>query len=292
MARQQNSAPPPPPPAPNAQPKDNQFNVSNAQNNPAQHVAAMNQTVPFPPIPPPPVNIPAAAAFAQQSQASSNGVQNFASNQTNPFAGGVPPIVPPASLDPGVQKQLMLIKALSDQGYPPDQIAVIIAAMGNQGPPIPGSGGIPPPPPQFTAQNQNATAQNGWGSRPDESRDRNGYHEAVRSPPGGRFRRRSRSPSPARAWNSRDSPSSRRRDEPNYDYDRDSPGRNRGDDRGRGRGRDNGYRQRSPPRRRSPTPPRNEAVKKWVSYDDKIGKGNIKGIAQKIHRPSEVLTKV
>jgi protein NRD1 len=274
MARQNTSASPANP----SPPKDSQYNVSiSQQSNPAQQVAAFNQGVLFPPIPPP-VNVPAAAAFA--SQGTSNGAQHFASNQTNPFAA-VPPIVPPTALDPAVQQQLIVIKALSDQGFPPDKIAGIIAAMGSQGSPMMGTGALPPPPPQFAAQNPNPNAQNGWGARPEESRDRggNGYHEAVRSPPG-RYRRHSRSRSPPPAWNSRDSPASRRRDEPNYDYERDSPGRNRGDDRGRGRGRGNDYRQRSPPRRgRSPSPPSraNGADSKWVGHDANIPKGNIKG---------------
>ena len=275
LARQNTAAP-----ATNSstQPKDSSFNVSNAQNNPAPQVAAMNQTIPFPA---PPVNVPAAVAtFASHNQGPSNGAQNFASNQTNPFSA-VPPLIPPTALDPAVQQQLMLIKALSDQGIPPDQIASLIAAMGSQGPPILGAGSIPPPP-QFAAQNQNQNVQNGqngWGVRPDESRDHNGYHESLRSP--NRYRRRSRSPSPTRTWNPHDSPASRRRDESNYDYDRDSPGRNRGEDRGRGRGRTNEYRQRSPPRRgRSPTPPprSNGSGPKWIGHDQHLAKGNIKGI--------------
>jgi protein NRD1 len=268
-------------PAVNASPqKDSSYNVSNAPSNPAQQAAAMNQTLSFPPIPPP-VNLPA-AAFPPQPQGSNN-AQNFASNHTNPFA--IPSIVPPANMDPKLQQQLMLIKVLSDQGVPTDQIPAILAAMMNsQAPPLigGGGGGIPPPPPPLPfTQNQNQNSQNGWGARPEESRDRNGYHEPVRSPQDRYGGRRSRSRSPPRAWNARDSPASRRREEPNYDYDRDSPGRNRGDDRGRGRGRGNEYRQRSPPRRvRSPSPPPrvNGSGKKWIGHDDSIGQGKIKGI--------------
>lgn len=279
MARQNNTAPPA-----NPSPlKDSQYNVSNSQSNPA--LAAFNQGIPFPAIPPP-VNVPApAATFA--SQGMSNGAQNFASNQANPFAAA-PPIVPPTTLDPNVQQQLMLIKALSDQGFPPDKIAGIIAAMGNQALPMMSTGTLPPPPPQFAAQIQNPSAQNGWGARPEESRDRSGnaggYHEAVRSPPG-RYRRRSRSRSPPPAWNARDSPASHRRDEPNYDYGRDSPGRSRGDDHNRGRGRGNDYRQRSPPRRgRSPSPPArsNGASSKWIGHDATIPKGSIKGTSARL----------
>jgi protein NRD1 len=275
MARQNNTAPP----ANLSPPKDSQYNVSISQSNPAP--AAFNQGIPFPAIPPP-VNVPAATAtFA--SQGMSNGAQNFASNQTNPFAA-TPPIVPPSALDPNVQQQLMLIKALADQGFTPDKIAGIIAAMGNQAPPIMGVGTLPPPPPQYAAQNPVPSALNGWGARPEESRDRNGngYHEAVRSPPG-RYRRQSRSRSPPPSWNARDSPASRRREEPNYEYGQDSPGRSRGDDHGRGRGRGNEYRQRSPPRRggRSPSPPArsNGTTSKWIGHDATIPNGSIKGMS-------------
>jgi protein NRD1 len=276
MARQNNTAPP----ANLNPPHDSQYNVSNSQSNPAQQLAAFNQGIPFPAIPPP-VNVPAAAAtFA--SQGTSNVAQNFASNQTNPFAAA-PPIVPPSALDPAVQQQLMLMKALSDQGFTPDKIAGIIAAMGNSAPPMMGAGTLLPPPPQFAAQNPNPSAQNSWAARPEESRDRNvnGYHEAVGSPHG-RYHRRSRSRSPPPVWNARDSPASRRRDEANYDYGRDSPGRSRGDDRSRGRGRGNDYRQRSPPRRgRSPSPPArsNGVASKWIGHDATIPKGNIKGMS-------------
>jgi len=276
MARQNTSAPPA---NPTPLPQASSYNISSAQNNVAQQASALPPNLPFLAFPPP-VNVPAAVTFAPQSQGSTNGAQNFASNQTNPFAAAqsvAQPVAPPAGLDP---QQWILIKALADQGLTPDKIAGVISQMAiqGQGPPMLGAGGIPPPP-QFAAQNQNHNAQNSWGARPEESRDRNGYHEAVRSPPG-QHRRRSRSRSPARAWNARDSPASRRRDEQNFDYERDSPGRNRGDDRGRGRGRGNDYRQRSPPRRgRSPSPPprANGGGNKWVDYDNSIGSGKIKG---------------
>ena len=277
LARQNTAAPAP---KSSSHPQDSSYNVSNAQTNPASQAAAFNQTqtIPFPPAP---VNVPAAvASFASPNQGLSSGAQTFASNQTNPFAAA-PPLVQSSALDPAVQQQLMLIKALSDQGIPPDQIASLIAAMGNQGPPTMGPGGAPPP--QFNAQNQDQNiqgGQNGWGARPDESRDRNGYHESLRSP--NRYRRRSRSPSPPRTWNARDSPTSRRRDEAKHDYETDSSGRTRGDERGHGRGRvrGNDYRQRSPPRRgRSPTPPPRSDVSgpKWIGHDPQLAKGNIKG---------------
>lgn len=264
MARQTTSAP-----TPNLPPQslDRSYNVSNGQ-----HMPAVNQ----PQFPPLPVNVPApAATFAPQIQGSSNGVHNYANN--NQFAA-VQPIVPPTTLDPAMQQQLLLIKALSDQGFAPDKIAGIMAAMGS-GPPMPGASGIPPPPPQFADQNQNG--QNGWGGKSEDPRDRNGHydHEAVRSPQG-RFRRRSRSRSPKQEWNARNSPNSRRQEQ-RFDYEQNSPGRSRGgDDRGRGgRGRGNDYRQRSPPRRgNSPSPPSSSnGPQKWIGHDASVPNGSIKG---------------
>jgi len=279
IARQNTSAPPA---NPSTQAQDSSYNVSNAQSRPAPPVAALNQGLPFPPIPPP-VNVPALpASYALQAQGSSNGgVPNFASNQNTSFPAAAPP-VSPTSIDPAVQQQLMLIKALSDSGVPHDKIAGLLAAMGGQGlPNLGGAGGMPPQQMLGQSANANANAQNSWGARPDESRDRNGFENNLRSPQ--RYRRRSRSASPVRAWGARDSPNSRRRDEANYDYGRDSPSRN---DRGRGGGRGGrgDYRQRSPPRRgRSPSPRSGGGsvsggpTQKWIGHDTSIGKGNIKG---------------
>jgi len=140
LARQNNSATSTlaPPVQHHTQAQDNSYNVSNAHNNSAQPASTLNQAIPFPPVPPQPVNVP--ATFASQPQASSNGAQNYGSNQTipNPFAA-VPPVVP-GVLDPVVQQQLLLVKALADQGLPPDQIQGILARMG-QGLPMLGAGG-------------------------------------------------------------------------------------------------------------------------------------------------------
>lgn len=268
MARQNGQSAPAP--LASAQPKEISYNMPNAQSNPVQQVTA--NRLPFPPIPP--VNVPASVAtFAPQPQGGSNGVQAPANNQTIPFAAP-PPVIPLPfnGLDPAAAQQLMLIKTLSDQGFTPDKIAAIITAMGSQGlvpPPPVGANGVPPPP-QFAAQPQNQNGQNGWNARPDESRDRN---EPVRSPQGRFGARRSRSRSPVNTWNARDSPNSRRRDQ---DLDFAFGDRNRGD-RGRGRGMDD-YRQRSPNRRRSSTPPQgNGGGKKWVQHDNSIPKGSIKG---------------
>lgn len=225
---------------------------------------------------PPPVNVPVPAApFAPQPQGQGQAVQNFASNLSNPYAGA-PPVIPLPVLDPAMQQQLILIKALADQGLSPDKIAGIMATMGHMGQTA--GAGVVPPPAQYPAQNQNQNplnAQNGWG----ESRDRNGYHEreVVRSPQH-RFRQRSRSRSPPRGWNGHGSPATHRRDENRFDDPREqeSPGRNRGG----GRGRGNDYRQRSPPRRgHSPSPPQSSGgSSKWVGHDPSMPKGNIKGI--------------
>ncbi|KAH6670761.1 hypothetical protein B0J14DRAFT_702795 [Halenospora varia] len=275
MARQNTAAPP------TSAPQNNSYNVSNAYNNPAQLAAAMNQAAPVLAFPPP-VNVPAPpATFASQPQAQNNVPQNYASNQ-NPYAAvPPPPLVPAGALDPAMQQHILLIKGLADQGFSPDKIATILQTLG----PNLGTGGLPPPPPQFAPQNQDHIAhnvQNGWGPRPDEARDRNGFQERepVRSPPN-RYRQRSRSRSPVRGWDARDSPGARRHAEQNFDYDRErnSPGQNRGDDRGR-RGRGNDYRQRSPVRRqRSPTPPRSGG-QKWVGHEPSIGKGNIKVLSR------------
>lgn len=270
MARQHQQQPAAPPTATGVN-QDSLYSMPNAQINPAQQVAAFNQSMPVSSVAPS-VNVPGpGAAFASHLQGANGGVQNYASNLSNPYTAA-PAIAPSAALNPAVQQQLVLIKTLSDAGVAPEQIAGIIASLGNQG----GAAGGLPPTGQFPLQNQNSVAQPWGAARSDESRDVSAYPGNVRSP--GQYRRRSRSPSPHRAWNARDSPSSRRRDDSGYDQGqgRDSPG-----DRGRGRaagGRANEYRQRSPPRRRSPTPPGTYGGgEKWIGHDASIGPGNIKG---------------
>lgn len=251
MARQQTAVPQA---APSTQPQDNPYTVSNGQNNLGQQPAAISQPAPYQPLPQP-VNVPATtASFPTQLPPATNPVQSYPA-QPNAFPAAAP-AVPAAGIDPTVQQQLLLIKALSDQGFTPDKIAGIIAAMSAQSPQVPGAAAT-----QFPGQ----PGQNPWGQRPDESRDRTDFQDGVRSP--GRYGRRSRSPSPGRRWG-RDSPARRRDD----DYGRDSPGRNRG------RGYGNDFRQRSPLRRgRSPTPPRHGAPK-FVDFDPTLGPDQIKGI--------------
>jgi len=243
--------------------------------------------------PTPSVNQP--ANFANPALSFSNGSQNYASNQTNAFPA-VPPAMGVTGLDPAVQQQLILIKTLSDAGVPNDRIAGIVASLGQGAlPTLPMSAPGAVVPPQFASQNQNPVpqngqdshdhghlqngSQNGWGARPDVSRDRNGPDRFER--------RRSRSPSPSRGWGGGPgSPNSRRRNDA-FENDR-SPGRNR-EDRGRGDNRGgrivDSYRQRSPARwNRSPTPPRHHGGdEKWIGSDESLPEGNIKGMLSRIN---------
>lgn len=291
MARQNNAAAatatataPPPVSAP-PQPMDNIYNMP-SQGNPVPQNGGMNLHQ-FAPAPQP-VNVPVQAApYASQSQGQA--VQNFASNLSNPYAGA-PQVVSPPVLDPSMQQQLMIIKALADQGLTPDKIATIMASMGHMGQmgQLPG---VAPPTVQYPHQNQNQNplnVQNGWG----ESRDHNGYHESpreeVRSPQH-RFRQRSRSRSPARGWNGHGSPATHRRDENRFgEREQESPGRNRGG----GRGRGNDYRQRSPPRRgHSPSPPQSSGGgSKWVGHDPAMAPGNIKGTVISRTNSSQIIS--
>lgn len=266
MARQQQHTTPVPPSNQGIHNQDSLYTMPNVQNNPAQQVAALNQSLPVPPVAPS-VNMPGLGApFAQHLQAANGAAQNYSSNLSNPYPAAPPAIAQPAAaLDPAVQQSLVLIKSLSDAGVPADQIAGIIAQLGNQG--AAAVGAVPGA--QYHPQIQNPSTQNGWPGRPDESRDLNAYASGVRSP-AGQYRRRSRSPSPHRGWNARDSPSSRRRDD-GYDRGRDSPG-----DRGRGGGRSD-YRQRSPPHRGNTATPPYSGGEKWVGHDASIPKGSIKG---------------
>jgi len=195
------------------------------------------------------------------------------SNQPNVFAANNPTV--------------QLVAALAAQGLPIDKIASVIQLMGH-GAAVPAAS-LPQQVPQVSQMPQPTqtgyaappTAVPGSGpapwemSRPDEARDRNGYHDSMRSP--GRPRGRSRSRSP-RGWDARESP--RTRNDRGFDYGRPpSPSRGRPDDRDRGRGgRMPDYRQRSPPARRGPPSPEREPSqqKKWVDFDPSIPSGSIK----------------
>ncbi|KAG6015515.1 hypothetical protein E4U43_005154 [Claviceps pusilla] len=205
----------------------------------------------------------------------SNGPNPY--NMGNPLAAVAAPAPAPAAaaptggsaLDSSVQQQILLIKALADQGVPFDKIPALIQSMTSGS--NPASSTAPPStfqPPVPAAQGSFSTGvQQPWNHpAPDsgDGRDR-GYQDEMRSP---RYHGRSRSRSPDRGWGCRDSPRG---------------GRDRGSGHGRvsspnGRGGSD-YRQRSPPGRRgrSPTPDDSLShVERWVEYDPSLPSGTIK----------------
>lgn len=288
MARQNTTAavaaPSVPAPAPAAV-QDNLYNIPPAASNGthAPHVAPSNPPYTLLPTTQP-VNVPPAPAAGPFG--------NFPSNPNVPI-GAAAPSAPPVAMNAELQRQILLLKTLADAGVPQDQWGGIIAALTQTQAATPAVGngvnaGLPGPQygagAAFGSGAGAAAAQQvaqPWTSRPDESRDHIGRDE-IRSPQG-RYRRRSRSPSPARGWKARDSPVSRRRDEPHYgDHGRISPGYDVHEEHVRSRQHD--YRQRSPIRRgRSPSPPRGfydgrSGGEKWVDFDPTIPKGSIKGM--------------
>ncbi|KAF4990910.1 hypothetical protein FGRMN_8179 [Fusarium graminum] len=264
MARQNTSAPPANPlPAPTAS-----YNMPASM--PPQPVAPVMQPVSYPQTSQP-VNVPS-LPFGLPHMASQNGYAgspvNNPSNPPNPLAGLMPSAgAPGLGLDPNTQQQIMLIKALADQGVPFDKIPALIQSMTGGAAP-----GAPPPAQQPLpyAQNPIIPGQAAWAGlsgKPDDSR-MPGYGQ-IRSPAG--YHGRSRSRSPDRGWGARGSP---RNGRDHLDYSRDSPNRGRHDDR---RGGD--YRQRSPHghRGRSETPLHDQGpAEKWVVYDPELPSGHIK----------------
>ena len=226
-----------------------------------------------------------------------NGVFSYpgGSMPQNLFSGGQQsqpapmPVMPQnnVAVPDTLQQQLQILAALRAQGIPQEQWPGLLAAlMASAG----ASTTTNQMPPANIGAGAGAGAGAGSGGRDDSSRDRNGYDQYMRSPPG-RYRGRSRSRSPG-FERRRESPQPRRRDSPVYgEYsgnrngDRNDYGRRggaaRGNDRGNGRG--NAHRQRSPDRfRRSPSPRRTEYTlpapgPKWVEYDHSLPKGHIKG---------------
>ncbi|KAM5342936.1 hypothetical protein ACJ41O_013902 [Fusarium nematophilum] len=270
IARQNTSVPPanPPLPAPTA-------SYSMPPSGLPQPVLSALPPVSYPPTSQP-VNVPSLPFGLPQMPGHSafpGALPNNPSNPPNPVGGAVPGApIPGASasglgLDPNTQQQILLIKALADQGVPFDKIPALIQSMAG------GAGAAAAPSAQQPlplAQNSHVPGQPAWGvpaGNPDESRDRDYDH--VRSP---RYHGRSRSRSPDRGgWGARGSP---RNGRDRIDYGHDSPNRGRHDDR---RGGD--YRQRSPHGRRgrSPSPARDHAQdEKWVEYDKSLLPGHIK----------------
>ncbi|KAK4121785.1 hypothetical protein N657DRAFT_576698 [Parathielavia appendiculata] len=188
--------------------------------------------------------------------------------------GAVPP--PPNGASNPAAATVQLVAALAAQGIPIDKIASVVQMMGQTGgiPPA-----VPPPMPQPTQTGYAAAPPLGgagpgpapWDApRPDDARDRPGYHDGKRSPNRPRGRSRSRSPP---HWDARGS----RANDRGFEYGRPgSPGRGRPDDRDR-RGHMPEYRQRSPRGRRSDSPRREPVQKeKWVEYDNSLPSGTIK----------------
>ena len=186
-----------------------------------------------------------------------------------------------------LKQQLEILSALKAQGVPQqDWPGLLTALMATANTPQGANPGAIPAPTNVGSGNI------------DISRDRNGFDRDrhVRSPQGRRERSRSRSP---RGWDRRreNSPHGRRRDSPVYgEYGGNRNGDRGGDFERRGGrgGRGNQYRQRSPQRRRSPSPQRQDQTlpapgPKWIEYDHSLPKGHIKGtliipLAQPYHQ--------
>ncbi|KAF5550621.1 Rpb7-binding seb1 [Fusarium napiforme] len=265
LARQNTTAPPANPlPAPTAP-------YSLPAGAPTQPVSSATPPVLYPPASQP-VNVPS-LPFSLPHMGAQNGYTgsplNIPSNPPNPVNGAMPGVAPGLGLDPGTQQQIILIKALADQGIPFDKIPALIQSMG--GPGAAAAAGAPPAQqPAPYAQSPQIPGQAAWGGpsgKPEDSR-MPGYGH-TRSPP--RFHGRSRSRSPDRGWGGRGSP---RNGRDRLDYARDSPNRGRHDDRRGGE-----YRQRSPHghRGRSETPLHEQgSADKWVEYDPNLPSGHIK----------------
>ncbi|KAK0732631.1 hypothetical protein B0T21DRAFT_412796 [Apiosordaria backusii] len=194
-----------------------------------------------------------------------------------PAAHVPPPAAPPvlngfanaAAANPAVQ----LLNALIAQDVPVDQIASVMQLMGQStavtGSPAVPQGGFPPQlaHPGYAAPPVSA----GPGPAPWEaprhsidSRDRNGFHDGMRSPGRGP-RGRSRSRSPGR-WDARDSPRSRR-DDRGFEYNR--PPRL----------------VRSPQGRRGSPPDRDfsrqqQPGEKWIDHDPTVPPGHFKVLSR------------
>lgn len=255
--------------------------IPNALGSGAAPVAVQPQSnMPFLPTSQPaaqPVNVPALPfAFptqVQPSHAALLGALNGAGSQASSFPNHPPP-PPPANvaIDPKIQQQLVLIQTLAAQGIPIDKITSIIAqVMGNNAGPV-----AAPPTTQMPQPTQSSYAAPSVGHwqppRQEESRDRNAYHEPVRSP----NRQRGRSRSPPRHWDSRDSPRGRGKDR-GFDLGRNSPpgrGRTTGEDRG------SDYRQRSPARRGQSSEDREGSHERWIEFDPSMPSGHIKVLSR------------
>lgn len=167
------------------------------------------------------------------------------------------------ALDSGTQQQIMLIKALAEQGVPFDKIPALLQTLGGAG-----VGGAQPQQTAPPSQNSYGAAQPSWAPPPvnqDGYRNSGGYQDGRRSPP---KYGRSRSRSPDRGWGNRGSPRGGR------EYGRDSPrdGRRSAD-----------YRNRSPPGRRGRSPDPHDGDpegNKWVDHDSALPSGSIRVLSR------------
>lgn len=200
-----------------------------------------------------------------------------AGNPSNPYAAA--PAAPPApgaggaGLDPNVQQQIMLIKALADQGVPFDKIPALIQSMTAAAAATGSFPAMQPPAPIPAAQGTFPPVQQPWATAAPGPAPDQGYQDNVRSP---RYRNRSRSRSPERGWNARGSPRGGR------EYGRNSPPRGRMDDRDRNGRAGNDYRQRSPRGRhgRSHSPSIELQQEKWVEFDPTLPSDHIKVLSR------------
>ena len=202
-------------------------------------------------------------------------VPNSANAAPNPYA--MPNAAAPgggSALDAGVQQQIMLIKALADQGVPFDKIPALIQSMtGGNANNVAAASALPFQPPVPAAQGTFSTgSQQPWiasAAVSGDGRDR-GYQDNARSP---KYRGRSRSRSPDRGWGSP------RGGRDRGGYGRNSPPSGRHGDRDHnGRG-SNDYRQRSPPGRRGRSPTPQDAfphIERWVEYDQSLPSDSIR----------------
>lgn len=228
------------------------------------------------PPPPQPVNAPSSLPFSLGQMLGQHAPQ-VQNNSVPPQFPGAP--APGAgNLDNSTQQQIMLIKALADQGVPFDKIPALIQSM--TGGALPGA---QPPAAPAAAQSSYPPAQQSWnvpGSNSVRAERDRGYGDSMRSPPH-KYGGRSRSRSPERGWGQRGSPRNGR------DYGRNSPPRGRHDERDRGGRRSNDYRQRSPPgrRNRSPSPINGNGndfphVDRWVEFDRSLPPGTIRVLSR------------
>lgn len=207
----------------------------------------------------------------------------------NAISSAAPGAVPaPGSVqDPAMQQQVVLIKALIEQGIPVDKIPAIIQGLTT-------ASGAAPPAQQPTPASSNASfpagmqpwtgggvsgVSGGSSSGPGTYDGQRESRDALRSPPN-RYRGRSRSQSPPRQWDPRDAGRGRNdRNQLGHEF----PGRGQEDQFRRG-GPGQNYRQRSPHGRRdrsmSPHRDLTKPTQKWVQFDPSLPADHIRVLSR------------